>query len=76
MAESKVWNVSFHDEFDSEFDDRNAIILVAADKQGVDENKFYKDLLRKANKRYDQHLERLRVAETAKAKTKSAKRKK
>jgi hypothetical protein len=144
LAQPKLWNVTFHDEFDSEFDafsqdvqdellavadalrklgpaadrphvgtlknpkhpnmkelrfdanngaeiwraafafdpDRNAIILVAADKQGVDENKFYRDLLKKANKRYDQHLERLMVADTAKtakatkSKNKAGKRKK
>lgn len=141
MSDPKKWKVSFHDEFDPEFDafpddvqdellavaaavkelgpaadrphvgtlgnprhpnmkelrfkvnngaeiwraafafdpDREAIILVAADKQGVDENKFYKDLLKKANKRFDMHLEDMKAAETAKpAKTsaKSAKGKK
>ncbi|GAC1328151.1 MAG: type II toxin-antitoxin system RelE/ParE family toxin [Collimonas sp.] len=141
MANPKKWKVSFHDEFDPEFDafsidvqdellavaaavkelgpaadrphvgtlenprhpnmkelrfkanngaevwraafafdpDREAVILVAADKQGVDESKFYKDLLKKANKRFDKHLEDIKAAETAKpakTKTKSAKWKK
>ncbi|WP_211451560.1 type II toxin-antitoxin system RelE/ParE family toxin [Collimonas antrihumi] len=141
MADPKKWKVSFHDEFDPEFDafsvdvqdellavaaavkelgpaadrphvgtlenprhpnmkelrfkanngaeiwraafafdpDREAVILVAADKQGIDESKFYKDLLKKANKRFDKHLEDIKFAETAKpakTKTKSAKGKK
>ena len=139
MTQSKKWKVSFHDEFDSEFDafsqdvqdellaaaaavrelgpaadrphvgtldnpkhpnmkelrfkanngaeiwraafafdpDREAIILVAADKQGIDEDKFYKYLLKKANKRFDKHLADIKAAETAKpTKAKSAKGKK
>lgn len=59
---AEIWRAAFA--FDP---DRNAIILVAADKQGVDEEKFYKDLLKKANKRFDQHLEDLRAADIAKA---------
>ena len=35
---------------------RKAIVLVAGDKQGEDEARFYKALLKKANKRYDKHL--------------------
>ncbi|MEB0141141.1 MULTISPECIES: type II toxin-antitoxin system RelE/ParE family toxin [unclassified Undibacterium] len=139
MTQSKKWKVSFHDEFDPEFDafsqdvqdellaaaaavrelgpaadrphvgtldnprhpnmkelrfkanngaeiwraafafdpDREAIILVAADKQGIDEDKFYKDLLKKANKRFDQHLTDIKAAKTVKpTKAKSAKGKK
>ena len=49
---SEVWRAAFA--FDP---NQKAIILVAGDKQGVDETKFYKDLLTKANKRYDKHLE-------------------
>jgi hypothetical protein len=128
LAKGKKWKVSFHDEFDPEFDafsqevkdellssalavkqlgpqadrplvgtlenpkhpnmkelrfkanngaeiwraafafdpNRHAIVLVAAAKQGVDEKKFYKDLLNKANDRFDKHLKALEVAEAAK----------
>ena len=48
---AEIWRAAFA--FDPQ---REAIILVAADKQGVDEATFYKTLLKKANKRFDQHL--------------------
>lgn len=51
---SEVWRAAFA--FDPR---RKAIVLVAADKQGRDEKKFYKDLLRIANKRFDGHLAKL-----------------
>lgn len=57
---TEVWRAAFA--FDP---NRHAIILVAADKQGVDEKKFYKDLLKKANKRFDQHLQDLKRLEAA-----------
>ncbi len=48
---AEVWRAAFA------FDPlRQAIILVAADKQGIDERKFYKTLLRRANQRFDRHL--------------------
>jgi hypothetical protein len=40
---------------------REAIVLVAADKQGIDEKKFYRDLLKKANARFDRHLRGLKA---------------
>jgi hypothetical protein len=40
---------------------REAIILVAADKSGVSEKKFYKRLIHKADARYAQHLEALKT---------------
>ena len=55
---AEVWRAAFA--FDP---NRAAIILVAAAKQGVDETKFYKDLLKKANKRFDQHLAHMVVQE-------------
>lgn len=139
MTQPKTWKVSFHDEFDPEFDafsqdvqdellavaaavkelgpaadrphvgtlenpkhpnmkelrfkanngaeiwraafafdpNREAIILVAADKQGIDEKKFYKDLLKKANARFDKHLKDLDAIEAAQpAKSAGIKRKK
>lgn len=48
---AEIWRAAFA--FDPQ---REAVILIAADKQGVDEAKFYRDLLKKANKRFDQHL--------------------
>jgi hypothetical protein len=48
---TEVWRAAFA--FDPE---RRAIVLIAGDKQGQDEDLFYKELLRKANKRYDAHL--------------------
>jgi hypothetical protein len=38
---------------------RDAILLVAGDKSGVSEKKFYKRLIEKADKRYKEHLDNL-----------------
>ncbi|MFT3817295.1 MAG: type II toxin-antitoxin system RelE/ParE family toxin [Rubrivivax sp.] len=51
---AEVWRAAFA--FDPR---RKAIVLVAADKQGKDEKKFYRDLLRVANRRFDDHLKKL-----------------
>jgi len=51
-ADGGVWRVAFA--FDPR---RNAILLVAGDKSGVSETKFYKRLIDKADKRYKEHLE-------------------
>jgi hypothetical protein len=40
---------------------REAIVLVAADKSGVSEKKFYKRLIEKADARYAHHLETLKA---------------
>ena len=55
---AEIWRVAFA--FDPR---RKAIVLVAADKQGKHEKKFYRDLLRAANRRFDNHLDKLRRAE-------------
>jgi hypothetical protein len=47
-----VWRVAFA--FDPE---RAAILLVAGDKSGVSESKFYKRLIDKADRRYKEHLD-------------------
>jgi hypothetical protein len=39
---------------------RKAILLVAGDKSGVSEKRFYRELIRKADYRFDAHLARLR----------------
>ena len=53
-ADGGVWRVAFA--FDPE---RDAILLVAGDKSGVSEKKFYKRLIEKADARYKEHLENL-----------------
>ena len=57
-AAAGVWRVSFA--FDPK---RKAILLVAGDKSGVSERKFYKRLIAKADDRFDAHLARLKKKE-------------
>jgi len=57
-AADGVWRVAFA--FDPR---RKAILLVAGDKSGVSEKKFYKRLIAKADDRFDAHLARLRQKE-------------
>ena len=49
-----VWRVAFA--FDP---DRQAVLLVAGDKSGVSERRFYRRLVDKADTRYGRHLEDL-----------------
>lgn len=51
---NEIWRAAFA--FDPE---RRAVILVAADKQGQDEKRFYRRLVAIADRRFDGHLERL-----------------
>jgi hypothetical protein len=57
-TDGAVWRVAFA--FDPR---RNAILLVAGDKSGVSETKFYKRLIDRADKRYKEHLETLETME-------------
>ena len=50
-AADGVWRVAFA--FDPE---RHAILLVAGDKSGVGQSKFYKTLIKKADKRFSEHV--------------------
>ncbi len=50
-----VWRVAFA--FDPE---RKAILLVAGDKSGVGQRRFYKGLIRVADKRFTDHLKSLK----------------
>jgi hypothetical protein len=50
-ADNGVWRVAFA--FDPK---RRAIVLIAGDKSGVSESRFYKTLIAKADQRFDQHL--------------------
>ncbi len=57
-AADGVWRVPFA--FDPK---RKAILLVAGDKSGVSEKKFYNRLIAKADDRFDAHLARLKQKE-------------
>lgn len=48
------WRVAFA--FDPK---RRAILLVAGDKSGIGERRFYRDLIARADDRFDAHLARL-----------------
>ena len=49
------WRVAFA--FDTR---RKAILLIAGDKSGVGEKRFYRELIRKADHRFDAHLVRVK----------------
>ena len=49
------WRVAFA--FDPR---RRAILLVSGDKSGGSQKRFYRDLIRKADQRFDSHLSRLK----------------
>jgi len=53
-ADDGVWRVAFA--FDPR---RKAILLVCGDKSGGSEKRFYRQLLKKADERFDDHLSRL-----------------
>ncbi len=54
-ADGGVWRLAFA--FDPV---REAILLVAGDKAGADERRFYADLIAKADARFDRHLTHLK----------------
>ena len=54
-AADGVWRVAFA--FDPK---RRAILLVAGDKSGGSQKKFYRELIRKADTRFGAHLERVK----------------
>ena len=54
-AASGVWRVAFA--FDP---NRNAILLVCRDKSGGSEKRFYRQLIEKADARFDAHLARIK----------------
>lgn len=51
QAAQGVWRVAFA--FDNQ---RQAILLIAGDKSGVSEKRFYKTLIKKADERFTAHL--------------------
>ena len=54
-ADGGVWRVAYA--FDPE---RRAIILVAGDKSGVAQRRFYKNLIARADARFAEHIETLK----------------
>jgi hypothetical protein len=57
-AADGIWRVAFA--FDPR---RKAVLLVAGDKSGQSEKRFYRGLIKKADDRYDAHLSRLKRKE-------------
>jgi hypothetical protein len=53
-ADNGVWRVAYA--FDPT---RKAILLVAGDKAGVSQKRFYRSLIRKADERFAEHLKEL-----------------
>ncbi|MEH1935202.1 MAG: type II toxin-antitoxin system RelE/ParE family toxin [Nostoc sp.] len=60
-AADGVWRVAFA--FDPR---RNAILLVAGDKSGASESRFYKQLIKTADERFDAHLAQLKTQQEEK----------
>lgn len=54
-AANGVWRVAFA--YDPK---RQAILLIAGDKSGVSEKRFYKELIRKADERFSDYLSTLK----------------
>ncbi len=54
-ADDGVWRIAFA--FDPQ---QKAILLVAGNKAGTSEKRFYKELIAKADRRYDSHLQGLK----------------
>jgi hypothetical protein len=54
-ADDGVWRVAFA--FDTK---RQAILLVAGDKSGGSQDKFYRQLIRTADRRFDEHVKNLK----------------
>lgn len=53
-ADNGVWRAAFA--FDPK---RQAIVLIAGDKSGMSDKQFYKQLIKKADERFDNHLTQL-----------------
>lgn len=60
-ADNRVWRVAFA--FDPE---RKAVLLVAGDKSGTSQKRFYKGLIKKADARFDSHLAALEAKKSKK----------
>jgi len=60
-ADMGVWRVAFA--FDLE---RKAVLLVAGNKSGTSQKRFYKGLIKKADARFDNHLKLLEAKKSKK----------
>jgi hypothetical protein len=72
------WDVSVGDEFKLEFEKlhervqttrcrpNKAILLVARDKSGVSEKRFCRELIHKADQRFDKHLAQIKLPQIKK----------
>lgn len=60
-ADNGVWRVAFA--FDPE---RKAVLLVAGDKSGTSEKRFYERFIKKADSRFDSHLAAIKAKKTKK----------
>lgn len=58
-VDNGVWRVAFA--FDPE---RKAILLIAGDKTGTSQKRFYKQLIKKADERFSQHLAEMKEKKT------------
>lgn len=58
QADNGIWRTAFA--FDPK---RKAILLVAGDKSGTNQKRFYKDLIAKADRRFDNHLKGIKHAQ-------------
>lgn len=58
-ADNGVWRVAFA--FDPR---RRAIVLVAGDKSGGSERRFYRQLITRADERFDEHLAQLQETDS------------
>ena len=54
QADDGVWRVAFA--FDPR---RKAVLLVVGDKSGINERRFYRQLIKRADARFSMHLDRL-----------------
>ena len=68
-ADDGVWRFAFA--FDPR---RRAIVLCGGDKSGGGEKRFYRQLIQKADERFDAHLAKMKAAEPAALKQKGKKR--
>jgi hypothetical protein len=57
-ADNGVWRLAFA--FDPT---RKGVLLICGDKSGGSEKRFYKELIKKADKRFDKHLSNLKKDE-------------
>jgi hypothetical protein len=53
-ADDGVWRFAFA--FDP---NRKAVLLVGGDKSGVSEQRFYRQLIKKADNRFDAHISKI-----------------